>query len=83
MRWHQNAASHFRRRRRRPLYFVACFSFFVNLLLAPALFMLQIFDRVLTSQSKETTLLELTPTNGIVLKNVAIEQLHADDFIFG
>lgn len=45
--------------------------------------MLQIFDRVLTSQSKETTLLELTPTNGIVLKNVAIEQLHADDFIFG
>ena len=45
---------------RRPLYFVACFSFFVNLLLlAPALFMLQIFDRVLTSQSKETLLVLL------------------------
>ena len=39
----------------RPLLFVAGFSFFVNLLLlAPALFMLQVFDRVLTSQSRET-----------------------------
>jgi PrtD family type I secretion system ABC transporter len=45
---------------RRPLYFVACFSFFVNLLLlAPALFMLQVFDRVLTSQSRETLLVLL------------------------
>ncbi len=45
---------------RRPLYFVALFSFFVNLLLlAPALFMLQVFDRVLTSQSKETLLVLL------------------------
>ncbi|MEO6320740.1 MAG: type I secretion system permease/ATPase [Polaromonas sp.] len=42
---------------RRPLFFVAGFSFFVNLLLlAPALFMLQVFDRVLTSQSHETLL---------------------------
>ena len=41
----------------RPLLFVAGFSFFVNLLLlAPALFMLQVFDRVLTSQSQETLL---------------------------
>jgi len=40
---------------RRPLLFVGGFSFFVNLLLlAPALFMLQVFDRVLTSQSQET-----------------------------
>jgi len=40
---------------KRPLLFVGGFSFFVNLLLlAPALFMLQVFDRVLTSQSRET-----------------------------
>jgi PrtD family type I secretion system ABC transporter len=45
---------------KRPLFFVAGFSFFVNLLLlAPALFMLQVFDRVLTSQSKETLLVLL------------------------
>jgi PrtD family type I secretion system ABC transporter len=44
----------------RPLLFVAAFSFFVNLLLlAPALFMLQVFDRVLTSQSQETLLVLL------------------------
>lgn len=45
---------------RTPLYVVACLSFFINLLLlAPALFMLQVFDRVLTSQSKETLLVLL------------------------
>jgi PrtD family type I secretion system ABC transporter len=45
---------------KRPLFFVAGFSFFVNLLLlAPALFMPQVFDRVLTSQSKETLLVLL------------------------
>jgi PrtD family type I secretion system ABC transporter len=39
---------------------VAGFSFFVNLLLlAPALFMLQLFDRVLTSYSRETLLVLL------------------------
>jgi PrtD family type I secretion system ABC transporter len=42
---------------RRPLLLVAGLSFFVNLLLlVPALFMLQVFDRVLTSQSGETLL---------------------------
>ncbi|MEO7851078.1 MAG: type I secretion system permease/ATPase, partial [Rubrivivax sp.] len=40
---------------RRPLLHVAGFSFFVNLLLlVPAIFMLQVFDRVLSSQSVET-----------------------------
>jgi PrtD family type I secretion system ABC transporter len=44
----------------RPLLFVAAFSFFVNLLLlAPALFMLQVFDRVLSSRSHETLLVLL------------------------
>lgn len=42
---------------RRPLLFVAVFSFVVNLLLlAPALFMLQVFDRVRTSRSHATLL---------------------------
>jgi len=45
---------------KRPLIFVAAFSFVVNLLLlAPAFFMLQVFDRVLNSQSKETLLMLL------------------------
>src|SRR4030095_2393172 len=45
---------------KRPLLFVAGLSFFINLLLlAPALFMLQVFDRVLTSQSQETLLVLL------------------------
>ena len=45
---------------KRPLYFVAGVSFFVNLLLlVPALFMLQVFDRVLASQSGETLLVLL------------------------
>src|SRR5689334_8106007 len=45
---------------RAPLLLVALFSLAVNLLLlAPALFMLQVFDRVLTSQSRETLLMLL------------------------
>ncbi len=43
---------------RRPLLHVAAFSFLVNLmLLVPALFMLQVFDRVLASQSGATLLM--------------------------
>jgi PrtD family type I secretion system ABC transporter len=42
---------------KRPLLHVAGLSFFVNLLLlAPALFMLQVFDRVLASHSSDTLL---------------------------
>ena len=52
---------------RRPLLHVAGLSFFVNLLLlVPAIFMLQVFDRVLASQSSDT-LLVLTLGVGIAL----------------
>ena len=45
---------------RRPLVYVAGLSFFVNLLLlGPALFILQVYDRVLASQSRETLLVLL------------------------
>jgi PrtD family type I secretion system ABC transporter len=45
---------------RRPLLHVAGLSFFVNLLLlVPAIFMLQVFDRVLASQSGDTLLMLL------------------------
>ncbi len=49
------------------LVYLAAFSFFINLLfLTPAIFMLQVFDRVLPSNSQET-LLVLLPGTGIAL----------------
>jgi len=61
---------------RRPLMHVAAFSFAVNLLmLAPALFMLQVFDRVLASQSQETLLMLLLGTG------VALAMLFALDYL--
>ena len=45
---------------RLPLLHIAAFSFLINLLfLAPAIFTLQVFDRVLTSNSQETLLVLL------------------------
>jgi PrtD family type I secretion system ABC transporter len=61
---------------RRPLLLVAGLSFFVNLLLlVPALFMLQVFDRVLTSQSGETLLVLMIGVG------VALALLLALDFL--
>lgn len=43
------------------------------------------FDELMShaSYSNGDTYLDLTPTSQIILKNVAMEQLHAEDFIFG
>ncbi len=43
------------------------------------------FDELMShaSYSNGDTYLDLTPTNQIILKNVATEQLHAEDFMFG
>ena len=63
---------------KRPLLHVAGFSFFVNLLLlAPAIFMLQVFDRVLASQSGETLLVLLL---GVA---IALALLLALDYLRG
>ena len=63
---------------RRPLLHVAGLSFFVNLLLlAPALFMLQVFDRVLTSQSQETLLVLLIGMGIALLLMFALDHLRS------
>ena len=63
---------------RRPLLHVAGLSFFVNLLLlAPALFMLQVFDRVLTSQSRETLLVLLIGMAVALLLMFALDHLRS------
>lgn len=53
----------------RPLLrYIAAFSFFINLLfIVPAMFTLQVFDRVLSSHSQETLLVLLIGTGGALL----------------
>jgi PrtD family type I secretion system ABC transporter len=61
-----------------PLLHVAGLSFFVNLLLlAPALFMLQVFDRVLSSQSGETLLVLLIGVGVGLALLLALDYLRA------
>jgi PrtD family type I secretion system ABC transporter len=63
---------------RRPLVHVAGLSLFVNLLLlAPALFMLQVFDRVLASQSGETLLVLLVGVAVALMLLFALDCLRA------
>ena len=63
---------------KRPLLHVAGLSFFVNLLLlVPALFMLQVFDRVLSSQSGETLLVLLIGAAVAMLLLFALDYLRA------
>lgn len=64
--------SHFWRELRPSLYMAGIFSFFINLMLiGPILYMLQVFDRVLTSRS-EPTLYMLTVAVGIALVSMAL-----------
>ena len=63
---------------RRPLVHVAGFSFVVNLLLLiPALFMLQVFDRVLVSQSGETLLVLMIGVGVALALLLALDYLRA------
>jgi ABC-type protease/lipase transport system fused ATPase/permease subunit len=63
---------------RRPLLHVAVFSFFVNLLLlAPAIFLLQVFDRVLASGSMATLIVLLAGVG------IALTLLLALDYLRG
>ena len=63
---------------RRPLLHVAGLSFFVNLLLlVPALFMLQVFDRVLASQSGETLLVLMIGVGIALAMLLALDYLRA------
>lgn len=63
---------------RRPLLHVAGLSFFVNLLLlVPALFMLQVFDRVLASQSGETLLVLMIGAGVALTLLLALDYLRA------
>jgi ABC-type protease/lipase transport system fused ATPase/permease subunit len=63
---------------RRPLLHVAGLSFFVNLLLlVPALFMLQVFDRVLASQSGETLLVLMIGVGVALTLLLALDYLRA------
>jgi PrtD family type I secretion system ABC transporter len=63
---------------RRPLLHVAALSFFVNLLLlVPALFMLQVFDRVLSSQSGETLMVLLIGVGVAMALLLALDYLRS------
>ena len=63
---------------RGPLLHVAGLSFFVNLLLlVPALFMLQVFDRVLASQSGETLLVLMIGVGVALALLLALDYLRA------
>ena len=63
---------------RRPLLHVAGLSLFVNLLLlVPALFMLQVFDRVLASQSGETLLVLMIGVGVALALLLALDYLRA------
>lgn len=63
---------------RRPLLHVAGLSFFANLLLlVPALFMLQVFDRVLASQSGETLLVLLMGVGVALILLLALDYLRS------
>jgi PrtD family type I secretion system ABC transporter len=63
---------------KRPLLHVAGVSFFVNvLLLIPALFMLQVFDRVLASQSGETLLVLLISVGVALVLLLALDYLRS------
>ena len=63
---------------KRPLLHVAGLSFFVNLLLlVPALFMLQVFDRVLASQSGDTLLVLMLGVGIALLLLLALDYLRS------
>jgi PrtD family type I secretion system ABC transporter len=63
---------------RRPLWVVAGFSAIVNLLLlVPAIFMMQVFDRVLASQSGETLAMLVFGTAGALLLMLALDYLRS------
>ena len=63
---------------RRPLLHVAGLSFFVNLLLlVPALFMLQVFDRVLASQSGDTLLVLMLGVGVALMLLLALDFLRS------
>lgn len=63
---------------KRPLLHVAGLSFFVNLLmLVPALFMLQVFDRVLASQSGETLLVLMLGVGVALILLLALDYLRS------
>lgn len=63
---------------KRPLLHVAGLSFFVNLLLLiPAIFMLQVFDRVLASQSGDTLLMLVLGVGLALLLLLALDHLRS------